>query len=50
MIAGPTQSAMLTTTIGYPDDINDWIGNEVTITYGAGLVGATALVVDQHRP
>ena len=50
MVGGPTQSAMHTTTVGYEDDINDWIGNEVTITYNAGLVGAAAFVVEQHSP
>lgn len=43
LVAGPTQEAHEgVTQSGYQDDVNDWIGNEVTIDYNTGLVGTAA--------
>jgi len=45
MVAGPTQSWEEVSSPGYADDINDWVGNEVTIDYNAGFVSTMAFMV-----
>ncbi len=47
MVGGPTQGDYVyggktVTSPGYEDEITDFIGNEVTITYNGGLVGLAA--------
>jgi hypothetical protein len=45
LVGGPKSQAMYGFPAGYEDDVTDWISNEVTLDYNAGLVGAAAFVV-----
>jgi len=45
LVGGPTSEAFDVTEAGYADDINDYIGNEVTLDYNAGLVGLAAFAL-----
>jgi len=54
LVGGPTQrsymqgqgmNAIEITTPGYEDDVNDYVGNEVTLDYNAGIVGLAAFGV-----
>lgn len=46
LVGGPTKYSHDGVTYpGYKDDIHDYIGNEVTIDYNAGLIGAVAMIV-----
>ncbi|MCK5146735.1 glycoside hydrolase family 9 protein [bacterium] len=42
MVGGPTRIATDVSSAGYEDDINDYIGNEVTIDYNSAIVGTLA--------
>ena len=46
LVGGPTKNAMFVTKAGYEDDIEDWVGNEITLDYNTGLVGVAAFGVD----
>jgi endoglucanase len=48
LVGGPTQSATGPSSPGYADETADWVGNEVTIDYNTGLVGASAFVSSLH--
>ena len=45
MVGGPTRGSHGPTSPGYADDINDYVGNEVAISYNAGFAGALAMAV-----
>ncbi len=47
MVGGPTTGSYDPTSPGYEDDIYDYVGNEVTIDYNAGLVGSVAMIVNE---
>jgi hypothetical protein len=45
LVGGPTKEATGPSSPGYEDDIEDWVGNEVTNDYNAALVGSVAFTV-----
>jgi len=49
LVGGPKSEAMYGFEAGYDDDVTDWISNEVTLDYNAGLVAATAFVVARDQ-
>jgi hypothetical protein len=58
LVGGPTQrnytqgtgaNAIEITTPGYEDDVNDYVGNEVTLDYNAGIVGLAAFGAHLQR-
>lgn len=50
MVAGPTSTATDVSLAGYVDDVNDYVGNEVTLDYNSGLVGTLAFAVQENTP
>ena len=42
MVAGPTKTQADVSAPGYQDDIQDYVGNEVSIDYNSGIVGVIA--------
>ena len=42
-------NAIVITDAGYEDDVDDYVGNEVTLDYNAGLVGLAAFGVHVQR-
>ena len=47
LVGGPTSSRTEGFPPGYADDLEDYVGNEVTLDYNAGLVAAAAFAVSQ---
>jgi len=45
LVGGPTREAAGNSQPGYQDDIQDYVGNEVTLDYNAALVGTAAFIV-----
>ena len=49
VVGGPTQGPTNgVTSPGYEDDINDWLRNEVSLSYNTVLVGVLSSVLDLH--
>ncbi len=46
---GEACSRRAATTPGYEDDVNDYVGNEVTLEYDTGIVGLAAFGVHLQR-
>lgn len=47
LVGGPTTESYGPTSPGYEDDIHDYVGNEVSIDYNAGLVGSVAMIIQE---
>lgn len=47
MVAGPTRYATGPSSVGYADDVWDYLGNEVSISYNAPLTGLAAFAVTE---
>ena len=48
LVGGPTAARIEGFPAGYEDDLEDYVGNEVTLDYNAGLVAAAAFAVSQE--
>jgi endoglucanase len=47
LVGGPTSAVVQGFPAGYQDDLEDYVGNEVTLDYNAGLVAAGAFAVSR---